>query len=172
VTLFLRMAQSIARGSLGAKITRLNEPARSSFHVLPIDLDINRHMNNAKYLNYMEAARWNLTCRLGFMRVSIEKGWYTPVSKIEVRYRRPLTVFQAFDVTAQIVKADEQWLYIYQELTSRNQTVATALVRMKIKEKKRTVPASEYFPAVGFQPDGIEAPAEIKHWLDRFSNDD
>ncbi|NIP81763.1 MAG: thioesterase, partial [Gemmatimonadetes bacterium] len=50
------------------RLDRLEEGVEVAFRVWPLDLDVNLHMNNAKYIVAMEAARWAFLVRAGLLR--------------------------------------------------------------------------------------------------------
>ncbi len=54
------------------------------------ELDMHRHVNNATYLNYFEAARMDFLNTIGFDYKSLlSKGLSLFVAKIEVQYKAP-----------------------------------------------------------------------------------
>jgi YbgC/YbaW family acyl-CoA thioester hydrolase len=172
MTLHLRILQSMARGIQMPAITgaNVNEPFTQPFRVLPTDIDSYRHMNNAKYLNYMEAVRWGFMSHTGLFRIALRKKWITPISKIEINFLRPLKVFQQFEVSVQLVKAEERWFYFYQQFTSRGKSVAKALVKSTVRDSKGNVPPTEYMQACGYSVDQIKTPETLAKWLDAFSS--
>lgn len=108
MTLFIRTIQTLLRSLAREKMTDINQKTSHKFRVLPIDIDVYRHMNHAKYLNYLEAARWDLQVRSGFLKLALSKGWIGPLSHVQVDYYRPLKVFQKFEVTTQFIAFEEK----------------------------------------------------------------
>ena len=80
------------------RITDLAAPLQHRFFVWPLDLDENLHMNNSRYLNYMELARWDLNIRSGFLKYALKHKIMAPVLNTAIVYRRSLGPLQTFCV--------------------------------------------------------------------------
>lgn len=55
--MILLPALAVARNAWRPRLTELDDDVAESFLVKPTDIDVFRHMNHARYLRYMEAAR-------------------------------------------------------------------------------------------------------------------
>ena len=51
------------------------EDSRVSFRVMPNDCDINLHMNNGRYLSFMDLGRLHLVAQVGLLRIVIKNRW-------------------------------------------------------------------------------------------------
>ncbi len=169
MTLFLRTAQMMAVSTLRSKIIDLSKPLAETFRVLPIDLDQNLHMNNAVFLNYMEAMRWAFSVRTGILSLAVKNGWFAPIARQEVQYFRPLKVFQPFTVSAQIVRVEEKWFYFYHEIVSHGKLACRALVRSAIKHKRETIAPLQALGSLGIDAKSATPPADVVSWLESFS---
>jgi YbgC/YbaW family acyl-CoA thioester hydrolase len=166
MTLFIRTIQVILRSFFLPRLHLPDAEGRVCFRVLPTDLDQNWHMNNARYLNYMEASRHDLQIRLGFFMLALKKGWYAPIKGIEIEFLRPLKLFQRFEVSARIVKATHSELWVYQEITSNGKTIARALVRTLIKKGRETIPPGIYLQPLNASENEIFPPQSIQAWIE------
>lgn len=54
--------------------------------VWPTDLDIQRHMNNGRYLSVMDLGRYALMARTGLLGVAAEHRWMPLVRGIDIEY--------------------------------------------------------------------------------------
>lgn len=88
--------------------------SRLRFHVLPNDLDLNMHMNNGRYLTVMDLGRVDFMARNGLLSQMIKRKLAPVLASVQMRYRLPLTVFQAYDLQTRLLGWDEKWFYIEQ----------------------------------------------------------
>lgn len=104
------------------------DPIRTPFRVLPTDLDVLRHVNNGVYLSLLDVARMDLLERTGLGDPLKERGWFPVVTGESIGFRRPLTLFQRFEVETRILGWDDRSFYVHQRFLRAEQTVASALV--------------------------------------------
>lgn len=166
MTLLTRATQSILRHSLQPKLTSIAEETVDAFRVLPFDIDVYRHMNHAKYLNYMEAVRWGLMARSGFLRASFEHGWIGPLASLHVDYYRPLTLGQRFEIQTRFVRFEEKWFYVVQRFWSGGRESARALAKGTVRKGKVNVPPSEYLGKLGFAASDALVPEDLEDWIE------
>lgn len=68
------------------------------------DLDIFWHMNNAIYLKHCDQARVKLWMYNGVWDIVFKAGGSMVVGACSNRYRRPLTLFQAYDLRSKVCR--------------------------------------------------------------------
>lgn len=78
-------------------------------HVLPTDIDINLHMNNARYLSVMDYARMHLLARTRLLEPILHARWQAMVGATWVTYRRSLPLFSAYSLASRLVCWDRRW---------------------------------------------------------------
>ena len=54
------------------------------------DLDMNLHMNNARYLSAMDVGRWDLTVRSGLLVEAVRRRMQPVVVDLDIKFRREL----------------------------------------------------------------------------------
>ena len=79
------------------------DEGRFSLRCWPNDLDSNFHMNNGRYMTVMDLGRLDLILRTGLWRVMRERKWYPVVGSAKITFRRSVNVFEAFELTTQIL---------------------------------------------------------------------
>jgi acyl-CoA thioesterase FadM len=102
---------------------------RLRLRVLPNDIDINLHMNNARYLNIMDYARTHLLARTRLLEHIIQSRWQPLVGAVWITYRRSLPLFSAFSIASRMVCWDEKWFYLEQTFTGRDGLAAMGWVK-------------------------------------------
>ncbi len=107
---------------------------RISGVVLPSDLDFNLHMNNSRYTRECDFARMAVWFRSGMFKVVFKLNAKVVVSAITIRYRRSLTLFQSYHVTARLLCWDDDALYFEQSLVMADGFIAAiVLVKMAVR---------------------------------------
>jgi len=80
--------------------------------VWPTDLDVNVHMNNARYLSVMDLGRFDLFLRTGMWRTFWRRRWQPLLGATMIRYKRALRPFESFTMHSRFVGWDERRAYM------------------------------------------------------------
>lgn len=107
--------------------------------VWPTDIDINLHMNNARYLSVMDYARTHLLARTRVLEHILRSRWQPLVGAAWVTYRRPLPLFTTYTLTSRVVCWDERWFYIEQVFTSRVGLAAAGWIKGALRTRSGVV---------------------------------
>jgi acyl-CoA thioesterase FadM len=103
--------------------------SRLSMLVWLVDLDLNLHMNNGRYLALMDLGRGDWMIRSGAWRL-IRRERMTPVvAGCMVRYRRSLRPLQRFELRTRLLGWDQRWVYVEQVMESNEGVACLAVVR-------------------------------------------
>ncbi|MCA0370565.1 MAG: thioesterase family protein [Proteobacteria bacterium] len=151
MTLYYRVLRILIAGLLGKKVTFF-EPLTRKFQVLLNDIDLNIHMNNARYLSIMDLGRFDFLVRSGLARFFITEKWQAVLGGVHIRFRRGLRPFQKYTLTTRIVGLDEKWAYIEQRFDADGQMVAHALARAVFTIKGKPIPTTEVLKKLGMDP--------------------
>ena len=135
------------------------------FRVNPGDLDVQRHMNNGRYLTLMDLGRMDLMVRSRFWRRITEQGWYPVVAGQSITYRRSLQLWEKFDLASRVLGHDERWIYMEQVFRRDGTVVADAIVRARFLRKSGgSVSMDEVMELAGSTPVGHELPEWVSAW--------
>ncbi|HWA16769.1 MAG TPA: acyl-CoA thioesterase [Gemmatimonadales bacterium] len=113
------------------------------FRVLPHDLDINIHVNNARYLQWMDLGRFDFMNRLGIFRTALRRKWMPVLGGVNIRYHRPLHFLQQVKLITRVVSWDEKWFYMEQRFVRGGKPIATAYAKALFRGPDASVPTSE-----------------------------
>lgn len=102
--------------------------------VWPHDIDLNLHMNNARYLSVMDYARMHLLARMRLLEHLIRARWTPLVGAVWMTYRRSLPLFAPFTVTSRMLCWDEKWFYMEQTFLGREGLVAVGWVKAVLRD--------------------------------------
>ena len=143
--------------------------SRIGFRVWPTDIDLLMHMNNGRYLSYMDLGRVDLIERTGIQAKLSAHGIYAVVAAQTITYRRSINLFQRFSIESRLLGADERSVFIEQRFVVRGQLHARAIVRGRlIKKGEGPVPMSKISEITGFDWQSLEVPPEILAWSEAF----
>ncbi|EPY01652.1 thioesterase family protein [Magnetospirillum fulvum] len=134
------------------------------FRVWPHDLDINIHMNNARYLALMDLGRLDMILRGTLWRTVLRERWQPVLAGSVVRYRRPLRPFQRFSLTSRLIAWDERWLYMEHRVETAEGLSCQALMRGAFVAKGGVVSPSAVIAAAGFSGPSPAIPAWVGSW--------
>lgn len=107
--------------------------------VWPNDIDLNLHMNNARYLNVMDYARTHLLARTRLLERIIRSRWQPLVGAVWMTYRRSLPLFSVFSIASRLVCWDDRWFYIEQTFTGREGMAAIGWVKGALRDAHGSV---------------------------------
>ena len=126
------------------------------FRVWPGDLDANLHMNNGRYLTVADLGRVDLLIRTGVAGALRRNRWGGVVASVTVRYRRPLNLFQRYELRTRLLGWDERWVFMEQRFTRGGELVAHAVVKAQFLGPEGRVAPRRVGEAAGF--DDVSSP--------------
>lgn len=134
------------------------------FRVMPHDLDINIHMNNARYFALMDLGRFDLIARCGLWRPVLKHRWQPVLGAALVRFRRPLRPFQPLTLTSRLLAWDEKWLYIEHRIESEGVLACHTIVRGAFVGAEGVVPPGRIIDALGLAEPSPALPPWVEAW--------
>jgi acyl-CoA thioesterase FadM len=75
-------------------------------------LDINFHMNNGRYLTICDLNRIDLFARSGLLMAMYRRNWIPVIAEHTMAYKKPLGLFERFDVMLEVTHWDEKYFYM------------------------------------------------------------
>lgn len=140
------------------------DPDTLRMRVWPNDIDINFHMNNARYLNLMDYARTHLLARARLLEHVVRLRWQPLVGAVWMTYRRSLPLLAAFTITSRLVCWDDRWFYIEQTFTGREGLAAVGWVKGMLRDARGTVPPQKALERVSPGVVSPPIPEGILEW--------
>jgi len=164
VNLYLRLLAVLLR-SLGGR--RRGDPL--AVHVLrlsvrPWDCDVNRHMNNGRYLTVMDLGRVDLMGAIGILWPTIRRGWFPVVSAADLHFFGSLHPFERYALETQVLGWDGRWFYLEQRFVARGRVQARGWVKSTFFHGRRPVPPAEVVALAGFTGAAPALPAAFERW--------
>lgn len=126
-------------------------PCHTSFIVNPLDLDLNFHMNNGRYLSIMDLGRLDLMLKGKIFWHLVRKGYYPVVTSESIRFRKSLQLFQKFELISHIESWDEKDFYMSQKFIQNGELIAEGHIKGRFKQRGRkgSVPTKATFKEIG-----------------------
>ena len=112
---------------------------RLRMRVWPNDIDLNLHMNNARYLSVMDYGRVHLLARTRLLSHILRSRWKPMVGAVWITYRRSLPVFSAFSLNSRMVCWDDRWFYIEQTFVTEEGLAAVGWVKAVVRDAQGSV---------------------------------
>jgi acyl-CoA thioesterase FadM len=137
---------------------------RIRMHVWPQDIDLNLHLNNARYLSLMDYARTHLLARTRLLEYIIRGRWQPLVGAVWMTYRRSLPLFSAYSISSRLVCWDERWFYIEQIFTGRNGLSALGWVKGMLRDGTMSLDPQHVLELVAPGVVSPPVPDTIEQW--------
>ncbi|MGE4481774.1 thioesterase family protein [Acidocella sp.] len=110
------------------------------FRVWPLDLDLNLHMTNSRYLALMDLGRVDLILRSGAWAAMRRDRLGVVLAGAAMRFRRPLKPFARMTLATRLLGWDERWMYVEQIFTGPDGVACSAVVRAAFVKGGKLVP--------------------------------
>lgn len=116
---------------LQPRVRDLLAEQRYAGRVLPSDLDLLLHMNNARYLREADVARTVHLVRCGVLEALRALGGHTVLAASCARYRRSLRLLEPFEVRTRLLGWDDRAFYLEARFISLRDGFLCALLRSR-----------------------------------------
>ncbi|XP_045716917.1 protein THEM6 isoform X1 [Phyllostomus hastatus] len=116
---------------LQPRVRDLLAEQRYAGRVLPSDLDLLLHMNNARYLREADVARTVHLARCGVLEALRALGGRTVLAASCARYRRSLRLLEPFEVRTRLLGWDDRAFYLEARFISLRDGFVCALLRSR-----------------------------------------
>ncbi|MEO8296755.1 MAG: thioesterase family protein [Burkholderiales bacterium] len=123
MNLYLRLCWVILRSLFRARRS-VHEATTLELRVWPNDLDVNRHMNNGRFMSIVDLAIVELLMRTGFMSVVRSLGGHIVVGGSLITFRQQLTPFAKYRLQLQYLGCNPHWHVFGFVFLSRNGAIA------------------------------------------------
>jgi YbgC/YbaW family acyl-CoA thioester hydrolase len=159
VRLILTIASKYWRSHL-----QITESCSTRFLVLPTDLDLNLHMNNARYFALMDIARLDLLQRTGLLKTLRERKWYPVVADETISFGKSLDLFDKVNIITKIHGWDEKFIFLEQTFQKNNEIVAGGIVKSCILNNDGPIPTKTVLSTLKHDDTSPELSSWIKDW--------
>ncbi|MGA0025659.1 MAG: thioesterase family protein [Burkholderiales bacterium] len=166
MNLYLRLLWLILRMLRGVPRRGLFDESRVAFRVWPTDCDLNLHMNNGRYLTFMDLGRTHLMAQAGMLCEFLRRRWLPVLGAAEITFIRPLPPFAKFELVTRVVTWDEKYVYLEQTFERDGRLCAHAYVKGLFLQRGVKVPNVDVVRVVGYTGDAPPLPEVLQRWAE------
>ncbi len=134
------------------------------FIVLPLDIDFNLHLNNAKYLGFMDLGRMDATIRSGLFKAALKHKWQAVAASVNIVFRKEIPPFARFKLKTRLISFDEKWFYVEQDFVHKGKLCAKAIVKVGLLKGKLIEP-NIVLEKMGLENVNLEMPHYLKELI-------
>ena len=113
-------------------------------------LDLYQHVNNARYLEFMEQARWDFFDQLGVSKQSVQNALAFIIYNINIDFVHPAIMNDQLIIKTIISEIRKSKMTIQQLITLKDhsKSIATATVSLVLKDQKtnKLISIEQHFP--------------------------
>jgi YbgC/YbaW family acyl-CoA thioester hydrolase len=142
---------------------------RRSFRVGLTDIDFNMHINNARYMVFMERARWDHPVQTHTWDVMLKEKMNFIVAGIEMGYIREIRLGKKFEVETRYLGWDEKYFYLEQRFIVDGKIHAYGLVKAIFLQQGKKSDPCQIAHVLDINPASEALPEHMELWK-RLSN--
>lgn len=147
--------------------TDLAAPVVQSFRAWPWMCDGNRHINNARYLTYMDYGRTAWVARTGVAAHAFRRKYAFVLGGSTLTYRRSLDMMRPFALETRLAGWDERWFYFEQTFRDeQGRFAARGLVRGSVRDGRDPVSMPRLFEELSLTAPDVAWTDELSAWVD------
>ncbi len=137
---------------------------KRKFRVGFADIDFNMHINNARYMVFMERARWDHPVQTNTWDIMFKEKLNFIVAGIEMGYIRELRFGKAFEVETRYLGWDEKYLYLEQRFVADGKIHAYGLVKAVFLQKGKLADPSNVASLLEIETAPDALPEHMELW--------
>jgi acyl-CoA thioesterase FadM len=165
VNLYLRLLFLLVR-LMNVRRRGVLEDSRVSFRVMPNDCDVNLHMNNGRYLSFMDLGRLHLVAQVGLLRIVVKNRWKPVLAAAEINFIRSLAPFEKFDMVTRVVTWDDKYIYTEQRFEAHDELCAHAFVKGLFLGTEGRISNPAVLSMLGHAGTAPPMPDELRIWAE------
>jgi acyl-CoA thioesterase FadM len=165
LNLYLRLLKLLLRLPF-VRRKALLDGGRLAFRVWPNDCDLNLHLNNGRYLTFMDLGRVHLLAQIGMLGELWRRRWTPVLSAAEISFIRPIAPLQKFDLVTRLLTWDEKYFYMEQRFVAGGRLCAVALVKGLFLHRRERVESRAVLAALQVDLPAPDMPQVVRHWND------
>lgn len=121
------------------------------FRVQLLDLDLNLHVNNGRYLSIMDLGRFDLMLKSATFWSLAKQGYFPVVTSQSIRFKKALGPFHRFELISRIETWDEKDFYLRQSFVRDSVVYAEGFVKCRFLRRghKGSMPTRDMFRVIG-----------------------
>lgn len=160
MTVRLRLGALLARWALFDRKKPPEAVSRLPMKVWLADCDINRHMNNSRYLALMDMGRWHFLLTTQLYKAMRERQWFPVAVRVEIDYKKSLNPGDRFTLETRQESVGTKSATILQQFWRGDELCAEARVVVLFLHKGKSQVLRELLGEVPVLADQLEPASE------------
>lgn len=131
----------------------LGDQSRLAFRCLPTDIDINLHLNNARYMMLADVGRIDIFLRAGLIAKARQQGWAPMLGGLQIVFVREIRLWRKFEVVSTIETWEgTQVIGRHEFVLDSGETASVILTTAGLYDRgrRRFVEIADLLTALGF----------------------
>lgn len=133
---------------------RMGDESRLAFRCLPTDVDLNLHLNNARYMMLADLGRIDILLRAGLLGLARRNGWAPMMGGLQAVFVREIRLWRSFEVVSTIETwEDTQVIGRHRFVLENGETAALVMTTAGIYDRagRRFLAVDELNAALGVE---------------------
>ncbi|WP_028469556.1 acyl-CoA thioesterase [Neptunomonas japonica] len=143
MNLYLRMLYLLIASFFKPRLPIEHPENTLTLSVLPNDIDLNRHMNNGRYLTICDLSRVDMFIRTGLASTMMKEKWMPVISEHTMTYKRPLSLFKKYEVKMEITGWDDKAFHMTHTFICGERVLAQGTSKGCVVSKQGVIPPDE-----------------------------
>lgn len=135
-----------------------------SFRVGLRHIDLNLHINNAKYLMFLEKARWDHAIQTNTFNPLLKNKLNFIVAGVEVGYIREIRLFKQFNVETTYLGWDEKYFYLEQKCVADGKLCNYSLIKAVFVQKGKVISPENVMAIIPVEQRPQQLPEHMQIW--------
>jgi hypothetical protein len=98
--------------------------------------------------------------------IVFRKKWFPVLAGLQVRFRRPLNLWQKFEIHTRIVTWDVKWIYLEQKIMRNGELALHAYLKGVFTGPKGSVPITRLLELMGVRETPPPMPPALALWME------
>lgn len=142
---------------------------RYEFRVMPWDCDMNIHLTNGRYPQWLDIARTDYFLRIGSGPLFVRYGWRSVLASQTLTFIREIKPLARVTVESQVLHWDQKYFYMEHRFLVQGRLHAKALARIAVLKQGRVRTFGRFLGAIARyrgDPEPVveapQAPAQVQ----------
>lgn len=131
--------------------------SRLCYRVGLLDIDINLHLTNSRYLFYMDLGRWDLFLRSGLVRKSLKENISLAMVELDMKFRQELKPLQPFVLDSRVIEIRSKLITFEQHFLVGDRVHARAFARTLLTQNRKVIAPHDFMGMVS-------RPLPVQNW--------
>jgi YbgC/YbaW family acyl-CoA thioester hydrolase len=137
---------------------------KRNFRVGVFDIDFNMHINNARYMVFMERARWDHPIQTDTWDAMLKEKLNFIIAGIEMGYIREIRFGKKFEIQTQYLGWDDKYVYMEQRFVVGDKIHAYGMVKAVFLQRGKLAKPANVAEILGIDPVSQPLPEHMDLW--------